>query len=323
MMCASRLALFAMGLFALFGLGLPRQADARANYGCNQASWVPVQFVLPNQISLPANPTYGTVLWTSSPTAASGTAPALTCKGTPRNGLQNHINGNPASGTIFNTYAAGLGYQIIRSDTGNPIAVYPGEPTMPANNTFNLSYQLQLIWTGPIASGQTLGSYELGSWNVSVNNGDSQGNPVIDFQTSGMVTLAPPACTVAIDPTVVQLPTVTVGALGGSGATTGTTPFAVRLSCASTAPIKITLDSINPIDVNNGVLSIAGGTGAASGVGVQLTYNGAPVKLQSAITVNATQGPFSIPFAASYYRSTGTLQAGTVRATATYTLTYP
>lgn len=323
MMRASRLVLLATGLLALFGLGLPRPADAQANYGCNitTGSWVPVLFALPSQISLPANPTSGTVLWTSAPTAASGTPPTLDCKGPPRNGLQDHITSNPMGGATFNTYAPGLGYRIIRSDTGNPITVYPGEPTMPAGNNFgNLSYQLQLVWTGPIAPGQTLGAYELGSWNVSVNNGDYFGFQVIDFQTSGLVALTPTACSVAVDPTVVQLPTTSSSRFGSQGSTDGTTAFNIQLNCQSSGKVAITLSTANPV-----APSVLVNTGTAAGVGVQLLYQGSPVTFGTAIALGSTgPGPVSIPFSARYYQTRATLPTGgSVNATATYTLTYP
>lgn len=301
-------------------LGLPLPALAAADKGCDQISWETVQFQLPSQITIPANPSPGTVLWTSAATAPNGPALTPSCKGQPRNGLQNHINANPASGDILDTYVPGLGYRIIRTDLGRPIRLYSVGDTMPPGNTFNLSYQLQLVWTKAIAPGASLGGYELATWNIAANQGDSYGWPIVDFQSTGMATVTSASCDVTTDPTVVTLPTVTSSAFGSAGATSGSTRFNVKLNCQGGGAVNITLAANQP--VSSSVLS---NTGSATGVGVQLLYNNLPVTFGSAIPLgNAPTGPLSIPFDARYYQTGGTIPGGgSVQATATYTLTYP
>lgn len=304
-----------LALLALMLAGMPVIANAYCNfnYGTN---WATVTFTPPATIMVPDNVAVGTVLWTSPMTPQNAEAD-LYCDQYTSGGIVNYQGAQvPGGSTIFPTTVPGIGVRLSRGTMGSYLIANPSDYVTSGTTQFNLNTALEFVVTGPVAIGQSINASQLVNWafgNV---------NPVVTFVTSANTTFVGPACTVATDPTVVQLPTVTVGAFGGNGSTTGTTPFAVQLSCSYASPIQITLDSANPVSVNNGVLSIATGTGMATGVGVQISRSGSPTKLRKAITVNATPGSFSIPFAASYYR-TGTVKAGTVAATATYTLTYP
>lgn len=302
-------------LLALTLSGAPLTARA-ACYLNNGTSWATVTFTPPAQIMVPDNAAVGTVLWTSPMTSQSAEAD-LYCDQYTNGGIVNYQGAQvPGGSTIFPTIVPGVGVRLSRGSLGSYLIASPSDYVTSGTTQFNLNTALEFVVTGPVAIGQSINASQLVNWAFG------SVNPVVTFVLGSNTTFVGPACTVATDPTVVQLPTVTVGAFGGNGSTTGTTPFAVQLSCSYASPIQITLDSTNPVSVNNGVLSIATGTGMATGVGVQISRSGNPTKLRKAITVNATPGSFSIPFAASYYR-TGTIKAGSVSATATYTLTYP
>lgn len=286
----------------------------------NRTSWATVTFTPPAKIMVPNNAAVGTVLWASPMTPQNAEAD-LYCDQYTSGGIVNYQGPQvPGGSTIFPTIVPGVGVRLSRGSMGSYLIANPNDYVPAGATQFNLNTALEFVVTGPVAVGSSINASQLVNWafgNV---------NPVVTFVTGANTTFVGPACTVAVDPTVVQLPAVTVGAFGGNGSTTGTTAFAVQLSCSYASPLEITLDSINPINANNGVLSnIAASPGAASGVGVQISYNGKPAKLRRPITINATPGPFSIPFTASYYRNTGSgaLGAGAVSATATYTLTYP
>jgi type 1 fimbria pilin len=128
---------------------------------------------------------------------------------------------------------------------------------------------------------------------------------------------------VAVDPTVVTLPTVYVSAFTGTGPTTGQTPFNVQLTCSGKVNLAITLATSNP--GATGVIAPTSGTGYAQNVGVQiLDGSGSPVPFGTAIPAGTTaNGAFSVPFYARYYQTSANVSGGNVLATATYTLTYP
>lgn len=141
----------------------------------------------------------------------------------------------------------------------------------------------------------------------------------------GSVTVTTPACSVAVDPTVVILPTVFSSNFGSLGSTAGQTPFNVQLNCSASSPLSITLSPSSPAYAGaSGVLTNTTGGGYAQNVGVQiLDKNGNPISFGTAISVGPTiNGAFNIPLQARYYQTGTPVSAGQVTATATYTLTY-
>lgn len=296
---------------------LPRSALAYCyfDYG---TSWSTVTFTPPAQIMVPNNTPVGTVLW-SSPMTSQNYETDVTCSSWTSGGIFDYINAaqQPAGGsTIFPTNVPGIGIRLARGGGSSYLIAAPNDYITSGTTQFNLQTSLQFIVTGSVATGQSVPAGQLLQWNFG-NLGT-----VVSFGSSSTTTFTGPACTVATDPTVVMLPTVTNASMASNGATTGDTPFTVQLDCSSMMTMQITLDSTNPVSVNNGVLRAATGSGTASGVGVQLLSNGSPAPLRKALTFNATQGSYGIPFTARYYR-TGTVKAGSIAATATYTLTYP
>lgn len=296
---------------------LPRLAQAECHF-TNGTGMTRVQFSTPSQITVPADVAPGTVLW-ASPMTAQNANVDVSCNQYTYGGITNYLGVQPGGGaTTFATNIPGLSIRLARGSTSTYLMAKPNDYLTRGTTTFSQSTSLELIATGPIANGSSLYAGQLAHWDFG--NLES----VVVFQTANTTTFTRPACTVAVDPTVVNLRAVTSGELqGGTGTTAADTPFAIQLNCPSALKLNITLDANSPYSVNDGVLSITGGTGAASGVGVQITKDGQAVKLRQAISVNTSSGPFAIPFAARYYRTTGALKPGLVKATATYTLTYP
>ncbi|WP_157510937.1 fimbrial protein [Frateuria sp. Soil773] len=299
---------------------LPGRASASCEFS-GRTGWTRVQFAPPSQIMVPNGAAVGTVLWTSPMVPADQTT-AVYCDRTTYGGIVNYIGSAVTSGaTTFPTNIPGVSYRLQRGSASSYLVASPADYLTSGTTTFSNNTALQFVVSGPVALGSTLSAGQLAHWDFGGGVGT-----VIVFQTSSSTTFVGPACTVATDPTVVTMAATVTGNLSGSGTTTGTTPFAIRLNCSTGSTLSITLNANNPISTANGVLRPTTGAGYASGVGVQIVNpnnNNSPVSFGQSIRVGATpNGPLAIPFAARYYRSTGTLKAGKVSATATYTLTY-
>lgn len=304
--------LLLMSMLAL----LPERAQADCSYAGN-SGWSPVVFSPPGTITIPANVVAGTVLWTSPATTPSR-PPHVKCPHATRNGIYNYLGSQPggSASTFPISHVPGLGYRIIASD-GTPLPAYPSAPPISGNHRLDQPFSLQLIATGPIASGSTVYAGTFGQWKLDGVD------TVEDFQTGTAVTFVAPACTVTTNPTSVTLPTVAAAAFGGNGATAGMTPFAIRLQCISGSTLSITLATTSPVAGYPGAIASTTGTGYATGVAVQvLDQQAGNVTFNQPYTVGTTPtGPLSIPYFARYLQ-TGTVSAGKVNATATFTLTY-
>lgn len=320
---AIRAALLVVGMLMVLVAGRAR-ADCTSR---GTPTWSTVAFTPPATITVPNNLPAGTqtVLWTSSPVAPSVTY-SWDCNGNTDSGVVNYIAGQPTGDdTLFPTYVPNLYYRLLHPDASTPLRAYPNYPVSNGNNIpFSVATALQLVAMGPITNGSTLAAGQLAQWKVDFRRYGSV--PVEIFQTNASTRFIGPACSVAVDPTVVVLPTVFTANFGGVGSTTGQTPFAVQLTCSASTNVRITLNTGAPAPGlgGAGVIAPTAGAGFAKNVGVQLLdRNGNPVAFGTAINAGtATVGPFTIPFQARYYQTGAAVSVGNVQATATYTLTY-
>lgn len=330
-----RLAVLALGLLLLVVSSFARATCTTSNYHTGTVSFPSATITLPNGSYA------GLVLWTSLPTAVVDPVQG-TCSGSTSNGLQNQLAGQPGPGddTLFPTGIAGLSYRILFTGSNNftnaaaGVHAYPNQPYATGTVAFGGTAQLQLVITDPIAFGGASPSTISGllaHWNVDgcvvVLGWPICGiGSVIDFTVSG-ITFVAPACTIAVDPTMVMLPTVYSSAFTGVGSISGQTPFNVQLNCPSAAAganIAITLNTSNPVAGATGVIANTAGGGYAQNVGVQvLDRNGNPISFATAISAGTvTTGNFNVRLNARYYQTGVAVTAGQVKATATYTITY-
>ncbi len=311
----------ALLLVALMLLGVAGRSHAVC-WG-NQGSGA-VAFTPPATITLPGNlpPGTQTILWTSPPITPSPVI-SMTCFGNTNSGIVNSIASQPVGDdTLFPTNITNLSYRLLHPDASTLLRAYPNYPV--GSGQFSVATALQLVATGPIANGATFFAGPLAQWQVDTFGGPTQ---VEIFQTNSTLTFIAPACTVAVDPTVVTLPTVYSSAFAGVGTPLGPTSFSVQLNCPSTAAgasLSITLAANNPVAGATGVIANTTGSGYAQNVGVQvLDGNGHPVSFGTAIPAGTvTAGNFNIQLNARYYQTGASVTAGQVKATATYTITY-
>lgn len=319
-----------LSLLLAFGV-FSNKAHADCSYDSGSASII--TFAPPSTITVPTNTRVGSVLWTSAPITPSNKL-VLDCYGTTTSGIMNSVAGQPTGDdTIFPTNISWLSYRILHPDTSSPLHATPNEPVDVGNQVsrikFAVASALQLVVTGPITySGQLSG--QLGVWQMTYLSCpgffcQSGTHPIATFTTS-TVRFVVPACTVAVDPTVVTLPTVMASNFGGVNSTTGQTAFAVQLTCSASSKLSITLATRAAARgvSGTGVIAPTSGPKMAQGIGVQILDNSSqPITFEKAIPAGTTSsGAFSIPFYARYYQTATPVSGGQVSATATYTLTY-
>lgn len=300
-------------------------------------------FSLPSTVPVAANTAIGTVIATSSATSTSP-SPIYDCAGNVPDGIVNNVGATPAAGvTTFPTGIPGISYQIVRG--GNTLVPWPNGvmntgvsgcnyfsrfgwycPQGTANYTFSVSTQLQLVVTGSFGN-STVPAGTLGYWQFQslADGGGTSTAQIVAFSLSNPVNIViNPACSVTTNPVNVTLPAISTSALGSTGATAGTIPFAIALNCpsgASGANLSVQLDYNGTASGIPGVLTPTGGSSA--GVGVQvLNKSSNPVTFGTPQSVGSiSTGASNISFFARYYR-TGTVTPGTLQASATFTLLY-
>jgi type 1 fimbria pilin len=129
----------------------------------------------------------------------------------------------------------------------------------------------------------------------------------------------------------VTLPTVSTGAFSSRvGSIAGSQPFSLSFNCSAGAKVSITLtDNVYPANRSDTLQLTADST--AKGIGIQVLRNGSPVLFgaDSAAAGNTNQwligdspnGTLQLPLTARYV-STAPVSAGTVKALATFTMSY-
>lgn len=282
---------------------------------------------LPSTITLDPNKNVGDVLATSPVTVPSPSDSQVSCYfyNSPI-GVINVVGSQPGgASTIFPTGVPGVGYRILHPDSSYALTPWGGGRTIgPGTYTMSVASALQLIKTGPISSGSTLPAGILGYW---LYGGYFDNVRIEDFTLANPVTFVAPSCIVTTPSISVTLPTVSTSALSISGQTAGTTAFAIVLNCASNAAgrqLAIQFDTNQAYTGANGVIVPSSGT--ANGVGVQLLdRNFSPsIVFGTPNTVGTTpNGLYNLTYYARYYATSGSVKAGSLSATATFTISYP
>ncbi|GAB7524684.1 fimbrial protein [Paraburkholderia sp. 2C] len=198
----------------------------------------------------------------------------------------------------------------------------------------NVSVTVALVVTGVVAPGASNFSkaptVTIGFATSDGGTGYWNKSPLYTGSATGILTHA--TCSVSETQVAVILPTADTGAFrSGIGAVAAPQPFTLSFSCNTGAKVLITLtDSVSPSNRTTTLQITADST--ATGIGVQiLNPLGAPVSFgpDSAAPGNLNQwtvgdspnGILKVPLTARYVR-TGLVSAGTVKALATFTMSY-
>jgi type 1 fimbria pilin len=241
------------------------------------------------------------------------------------------------SGIGVSFYVVNGGSQTLITSTGGGYT--SGTIAAPGNGALP-GLQANLVVTGPVVSGYSLtglptvtvtftptGSC---SWSTGIAN-----TLPVSASNSAVV---PITCTVTTPTVSVNLPVVSLSALGAIGNTAGDTRFPIGLSCASGANVFITLsDATTPANTTS-LLTLASNS-TAQGIKLRILNSmGAvafgPDSADAGTTHQWLLGSSSsvngVPLTVQYYRddtnpagtAPATLSAGSVHAQATFTMSY-
>ena len=243
------------------------------------------------------------------------------------------------SGTVrdvWETGVPGIGVRVYSRElarvVSNTTSAHVGTVWGRWGNAVNYILTHQLVKTGPI---DTTGQLQFGKlysfWhsNAAGSRRDVATGPLA-YVSIANATLAARSCRVTTPDVRVTLPDTLASTLGNNGASIGNTGFFIGLQCDANTNVHITLtDATTPGNRTN-LLSLTADS-TARGVAIRVRRpDNAPVSFgpDSPAAGNANQwrvgqrsGAVTVPMSAEYV-ATGNVTAGTVRALATFTMSY-
>jgi type 1 fimbria pilin len=323
--------------------------SAHANLTCEVASVNKILSVGTNSVS--ANTPVGTVIVNLAPDPFQ-----LTCN-FPASGL-NDTSATlyadlataaplaPGYSDVYQTSTAGLGVRYLF--TSAECKVFSQSM---ASGTIRLSCPFSGPLNGPITSANVTVQpilIVIGKLPAGVSNLSSMPVVTITFRTSdggsnawaksplytgsAYGTITSPTCSVSVPSVAVAMPAAEARAFSsGVGAVAAPQAFSLSLSCVTGATVSITLtDNVNP--ANRGTALNLTKDSTAKGIGVQILNSvGTPIAFgpDSSTPGNTNQwkigaspnGTLQVPLTARYVR-TGNVSPGSVKALATFTMSY-
>ncbi|NMM01174.1 hypothetical protein HHL24_24940 [Paraburkholderia sp. RP-4-7] len=291
-------------------------------------------------ITVPPNVPVGTVLATKQVSSSSILGQeSFTCGNNLVTTVSFAMSGS-ATSNIYPTNIPGIGIRIY-AWSSQTYYTSPTTPTLTPNSwTFSYSqasgaygmgyqqFRFDLVATGPVSnSGTDMLSYNVAPWiSVAANDGSGQ-MAIANLALTATVTT--PTCSVVNSRIPVFLPTILVDNFNTGS--TGTSGFSLDLNCTAGVKVGVTLtDATNPSNTST-TLSLSPDS-TATGVGLQILKESTPIAYgaDSPAADNLNQwsagtsvgGAMSIPLTAQYVRTTGALNAGTVKGLATFTMSY-
>jgi len=228
---------------------------------------------------------------------------------------------------VYETNIPGIGLRLrfaggIKSDL--PL-IAPDYMQSPVSTYWGGKIIAYLTKTASVVTGG--GSLETGQ--LATFRAKTPTGPALDLyylNLTGINLIVPIACTVSQTAIPVPMGKVFANQFSGSGAgsTSPAVSFSIGLDCDAGTRVNLTLDATPEAGNAPGVIALTPGANAAIGVGVQLQHQGSPVGLNTMFLTGTagTDGSYSIPLTARYYRTGDRMTGGKADATATFTLTY-
>lgn len=226
-------------------------------------------------------------------------------------------------GEVYNTNITGVGVEIFDDYRGKFVPFTIKDPG--GYNYIYDSYQINFIKTGKIQSGPL----ETGKVIIAgISDTETPRLEAFDVSLTGG-TVTEVACSIKTPSLTFPIGDVQATKFGTSVGTIpdgGENTQNLGLDCDAGANINVSLNGTqNPDLSDDSILALTGqgDAGVASGVGVQLLYNDAPLKLNNRIVLKKSDGgQESFPIKARYYQTKTAVTTGTANATATLELTY-
>ncbi|MFJ3458599.1 fimbrial protein [Scandinavium goeteborgense] len=222
---------------------------------------------------------------------------------------------------VYSTGVPGVGIKIMAGGSyvfsNPPIEVsYAGY--------WQWSYWGQSFDISLIKTATTTGSGDIGAFKADMSLTGINPDPMILNLTGGTVTTV--ACSIKTPNINILLGDVSASEFISAGSTPKSVDFHVGLECDAGANINVSMSGTQSSESNDSsilALTGAGGADVANGVGVQIVYDGAPLKLNDNIKLKTSAGGQELlPFTARYYQTKSEVKTGSANATATLNITY-
>lgn len=246
--------------------------------------------------------------------------------------LLTYNNGKPDGklAHVYDTNIEGVGIRVMSQNYPSSFSPYYDNPaTMNGINyriIDSVPVVIEMIKTGNIKSGTLIGG-EIGEYYATDPAYNKVGLVTKIMMQGGNITQN--SCSVTTSGLNFILPDVNANEFGS---TVGYSPSAtdtqnLGLECDANTNISATLSGVINPDLNDpSVLALTGQGGAnvAEGVGIQLIYNGKPLKIDEVMELKTSPGGVeSLPITARYYQTLNEVKrVGTANTSATLTLTY-
>ncbi|HEI8868024.1 TPA: fimbrial protein [Serratia odorifera] len=238
-----------------------------------------------------------------------------------------------ASGaSLFSTNVPGISYSVEATIGTRTYAISSPDNTrnlywIPAStyvatlNNGPIGFGVGIYKTGPTGT-DVVAAKQIGAGIAKVDSAWQTEHGV--FISSFKVTTL--ACALNTKNISVPLGDVLATKFTGVGATPVSKGFNVGLNCDANAKVNVSLSGSANADITNSdilALTNAGTAGVADGLGVQILYNGSPLKRDTNLLLKTSAGGVeTFPFAARYYQTKSAVKPGKANATATLNLTY-
>lgn len=322
----------------LFFLSASALADYNKNLTCapSQGDWV-VENIGFGDVSVSPTAQVGDVIAT---TFSSSSAGNIKCYSGPSAGggsnvffisLMANDSNKQVLGNVFSSGIPGIGVRGYRSDTG---------VLLPTTQTFTIGsrdparlwnlpvMKFELIKTGSIASGTLNASDMFVSFGLGyyVNaNGWFRIARFYRFNNGG-TNIITAGCTVKTLSQNVSLGEMSTADFKGTGSTGPEKAFQINFNCPSAVDYSFSIapGAAGSHNDNSGILNIASGSLAASGVGIQVLQNSSPVPLNSTVSAGKTNAGTDtiLNLSARYIQTAGTITGGQADSSAVVTINY-
>jgi major type 1 subunit fimbrin (pilin) len=308
--------LIALVLLALFH---PMNASAQS-CAFTTGSAANLNATTPATISIPRDAAIGTVIYSTGKTLNPSTTFNITCPSGATTGVQNIAGPQPAAAvTFFPIGDTGISYQFLNINSSAQGAFPQNVVGSSWGSSPAISYTIQFIKTGPIASGTTLSAQPLGTYQFG-------NQTAFNLMLTTSMTISQPACTTS--DVAVNMGMPSTSGFKGVGSRVAITPFAIKLNNCPSGINSVAYQIDATTSVINSAASVVAlnMASSATGLGLQILDDTLkPVPLGTTIPVKAYSkagGNFSILLNAAYYQTNSTVTSGRANSSMIFTMTY-
>ncbi|CAI1690817.1 fimbrial protein [Serratia quinivorans] len=289
---------------------------------------LPMYLTLPANLPIQRDTPAGTVIWTSNQsTSTRGTILACIPPYTESTYYLTATRLAIGYTDVYQTVIPGIGFRVRNQGNFSRWNAVPSSTTYTSsdggrwNYTENnyIFFKIELIYVG----GDVNGKLTLPSPLATLTTGSITAG---QLYVNGSTTITKSACSLNSTSINVPLGDVAATKFTGIASTAGDTGFNVGLTCDRSAKISVSLTGSQNTDTpDTSVLALTGAglSGTASGVGVQLLYGTAPLKINNKILLKTSiVGQETLPFSARYYQTQTAIGGGLANSSATLNITY-